>query len=239
MRQITSSENIRSIIDAIRKSPEEKKRYEEARAEEARKEAERAKQERIELLNLRWRLANVPSNYHHSRLVPFTSAPRNNQDKINMLNQLKVLEQIKNIDDVTKHNIIFHGGYGKGKTHFATCLVRKVLWNNQTAGFVRAREYCDFKNKKSDRVDFFENIRFLVLDEVGDFDMPQWEKMWLKELIIARDANGFKTLVTTNLDSAGIREFFRGRAEDRLLNSATRFVNFDVVNGACSLRGVR
>jgi DNA replication protein DnaC len=238
MTQITERNKIKTILDAIRKSPEEIRRQKEADVKEAKIKEFEAENERIRIINLRWKLANVPGSYHASRLTPFTSNPVTKQDKINALNQIKVIEKIKEINDFCKNNIVFYGGYGKGKTYFASNLVRRVLMKNSTAGFIRAREYCDFKNKKSEKVDFFESIKFLVLDEVGDFDMPSWEKMWLKELVIARDAKGFKTLVTTNLSQEKLKEFFKGRAEDRLLNNATVYVDFDIVPGACSLRGV-
>jgi len=233
MTKITDELKLKALLHAIRKSPEEIKAM---REKEAREKAFEKEQERVNLLNLRWRLCNVPQNYHNSQLKPFMENPTNQQDKLDVLNQIKVIAQIKKID-VIKTNIVFHGAYGKGKTYFSSYLVRKMIWENHTAGFVRAREYCDLKKNNSNRVDFFENIKFLVLDEVGDFDMPKWEIMWLKELIIARDANGFKTLVTTNLSVELLREFFVGRAEDRLINNSTAFVNFDVIPGSCSLRG--
>jgi DNA replication protein DnaC len=224
-------------------SAEQKREQADRLEAEAKKRAFKKKQEQIETMNIRWKLANVPEIFHHSQMEAFMKNPVEQQDMIDVFNQRKILKLIKELKP-TKQNILFHGLYGLGKSYFASWYVRKAISLGLTAGFIRAYEYValakskDFKNNQ--KADRFLGLKVLILDEIGDDNIPDWERIHLKELIIARASKGLKTIMTTNLSIDELKDYLAGRAKDRFFGYEDReavMVNFNQANGAMSLRG--
>ena len=230
-------EKLSGLFSQIAKNREKFKKEEEAlKARELREAREHEEAEKKELMKKRWTLAGVPEKFKTSQLKPLFLSPVTKQDKIDALNQLKIIEQIKELDVLNK-NVVFYGFYGLGKSYFASYFTRKIIVDGNRAGFVSASDYIRFCKKDVVRAERFEQMEHLVLDEVGNGDIPDWDKVHLKDLLIRRDGNGLKTLITTNLSKSELRDYSRGTAQDRMLNMATVWVDFNVVPGCVSLRG--
>jgi len=232
-----TSRKLKGLFENIGKSREKFKKEGEALrvAEQSRlKEAE--KQKKIELIKTRWKLACVPEGLRKSSLKTFIEVPVETQDKIDFLNQRKVIEILSSFDCLAS-NSVFHGFYGLGKSYLASFFVRKVIVEGLSAGFVSASDYIRFCKQDLVRAERMEQMSFLVLDEVGNSDIASWDLVHLKDLIIRRDNKGLKTLITTNLTVNQLRAYLKGTAQDRMLNASTVYVDFNQVDGACSLRG--
>lgn len=206
------------------------------RKADAQKILNEAKFKKQELMKQRWSLANVPELFRKSKLEPFCSNPVEKQDKIDCLNQMRVIEQIRDLKFLS-HNVVFYGFYGLGKSYFSSYFTRKAIVEGASAGFISASDYIRFCRKDLVRAERFEEMGHLVLDEVGNGDIPKWDIVLLKDLLIRRSGNGLKTLITTNLTPVELREYLKGTAQDRMLNASTIWIDFNQIDGACSLRG--
>jgi len=228
---------LRGLFVSIGKSREKFKVNEDEMKRKRAEEEQKAKEvKRVELMKRRWKLSNVPEAFRKSALTPFVQSPVEKQDKIDFLNQSRVINILKTFNPLAT-NAVFYGFYGLGKSYFASFFVRKVIVEGKRAGFVSASDYIRFCKKDLVRAERMEEMDFLVLDEVGNSDIPDWDLMHLKDLLIRRGNKGLRTLITTNLSMWELTKYLKGTAQDRMLNSSTFYVDFNQVDGACSLRG--
>jgi len=222
-----------SLIEKLRMGAVDAK----AEAEAKRLEAKRiAKEEAEKMMRRRWFLANVPAKFKKSKLEPFTTNLLSRQDKIDFSNQLDILKKLKTLDYLSA-NTVFTGLYGLGKSHFASYFVRKAIVEGHSAGFATMSEIITFKKKNYEKYRIMANRRFLVLDEVGSVSFATWEVEDVKQFLIDRDNQGFTTLITSNLTVSELKVYLKGTVQSRIFTPKTNIVDFNIVDGCCSLRG--
>lgn len=215
-----------------------------AGAVDAKAEAEKVEAEKVESLKVeaqkmmrqRWFLANVPEKFRKSKLEVFMQNPVERQDKIDFSNQLDLIVQLNQLDYLSG-NTVFTGLYGLGKSYFASYFVRKAIVEGHSAGFATMGEIITFKKYDYEKYIRMCNRKFLVLDEVGSVSFATWETEDVKQFLIDRDNQGFVTLITSNLTESELKAYLRGTVQSRIFTPKTNVINFNIVDGCCSLRG--
>lgn len=143
-------------------------------------------------------------------------------------------ENTKTLCDWSKEpkNILFFcGNVGTGKTYFC------AAWYNalrETRKNVRAySEQHFFRELKQMiqldwdplyRIKIICDAEYVILDDLGSSKMTEWQKEMLSEFLDLRFASGLPTLITSNLDSKGIREQFTPRFHSRLFSEKNTIV---------------
>jgi DNA replication protein DnaC len=105
--------------------------------------------------------------------------------------------------------LVFHGGYGCGKTHLAAATANTRLAQNRSATFVSVPDLLDHlrstyaPDSPVTYDQLFEEIRttpFLVLDDLGTQSATRWAEEKLYQLFNYRYNARLPTVVTTNLN---------------------------------------
>lgn len=130
-------------------------------------------------------------------------------------------------DDVTKtgENLFLVGRPGTGKNHLAVSIVRewagrrKILKLAEMIRDIR-QAYSAHTNEQRD-IDRFARLDLLVINEVGVQFGTDAEKNLLFEVLDLRYENMLPTILISNLNVQGIKDFVGGRVIDRLLENGT------------------
>jgi DNA replication protein DnaC len=210
-----------------------------AKAEAKKAEAEKAEAQKIEaqkMMRQRWFLANVPEKFRKSKLEVFMQNPIERQDKIDFSNQLDLIMQLNKLDYLSG-NTVFTGLYGLGKSYFASYFVRKAIVEGHSAGFATMGDIITFKKHDYAKYTRMCNRKFLVLDEVGSVSFATWQIEDVKQFLTDRDNQGFVTLITSNLTESELKSYLKGTVQSRIFTPKTNIINFNIVDGCCSLRG--
>lgn len=126
--------------------------------------------------------------------------------------------------------LLLVGGPGVGKTLAASYVLRdearRFDWNGQAGGgvtveplqFIRAGELTRIDTRDrldTQRLNGMAKCRLLVLDDAGDEGGPIGRDA-LVEMLLRRDANGRRTVVTTNLTAERFAELYGKPLMDRI-----------------------
>lgn len=187
-----------------------------------RKEAEQKKEDRADAIKNFVRHCNFPKKYDEAVLTAFT-LPNGSTSK----NQERVIVDLKTAwNDASKKFIVLFGGFGLGKTHFAIAIGKLMLHQCHQVKFIRAYDYAEGENDFKRDVSNFKDSKILILDELGDENILQRHFGAIRELLMHRDANNLRTIITSNLDldlslsdGGELGRFVGERIYDRLGNS--------------------
>lgn len=126
------------------------------------------------------------------------------------------------------HNAVFAGPPGSGKTQAAVLMARAALDAQagvaiENIGRAAMRVRADYGNREGETeahvVEKLSGVDFLVLDDVGAGEAGEG-KLELRLLYFiteARQSARKSTVITTNLDAKGLREFLGARVANRLM----------------------
>lgn len=125
----------------------------------------------------------------------------------------------------TEDGLVLMGPWGSGKTHLAIATARAI--HDRLAASVHftgtgqlISESRDFQRAAIDKA-----IRagLLILDDIGQEHMTEWARSVVYEVLDTRYQNGAPTILTTNLDTDGLREWL-GAAPVSRLHECAEFV---------------
>lgn len=133
-------------------------------------------------------------------------------------------------------SLIFVGNVGSGKTHLATGIAHEVMSQGYSALFstvmgavrtVKDTYRRDSEKTESDAIMDLIRPDLLILDEIGVQFGTDAEKLILFEIINGRYEHMKPTILLSNLNMEGIREYLGERVVDRLREGGGRQVVFD------------
>ena len=171
----------------------------------------------------------------------------NHFDKESFINQTNIPEKFinasfgdseidKKIIDFCEEKLkyitmILIGDFGRGKSYAACASMINRLNNGLNAGkYISCKyEVCPLirtsRNFKSSMQEFdilkkYYTIPYLVLDEIGQGDDAQIEKVFDANVLSARYDNGKRTVITTNMDMNELCDFLGGSLKSRFKETA-------------------
>ena len=119
----------------------------------------------------------------------------------------------------TERGLILRGGFGTGKTT-AACAVAIEVAKRHPVRFVTMPDLIaratDFERGG---MDCFRNTRLLVLDDLGKERGTEFAVSEVYSVIDFRVREGKPTVITTNLDSAGLMRHFKSGTSDDVAGS--------------------
>jgi DNA replication protein DnaC len=211
-----------SRLDAIEREKEEKRKLEEH--EEAR-------------IKARVVSTKIPPRFLDRTLYSYI--PENPQ-------QEKALAVCKAYVSDFKHvmengsSLIFAGRPGTGKTHLAAGIGivaakeyrRDVLFSTVMRAVRRIKDTWVKRNDglrhetESEAIQAFTSVDLLILDEVGVQFGSETEENFLFDIINERYENRRPTIIISNLDIDGIKQYLGERAFDRLREDGGKYIPF-------------
>lgn len=127
-------------------------------------------------------------------------------------------------------NLLFMGGTGAGKTHLSTSIAKTVI----------ARGYCVLYDSAQNIISAFEDDKFrsgygpyeptagkyldcdlLIIDDLGAEFSNQFTVSCLYNLINTRGNRGLSTVISTNLNSDGLKATYDDRIFSRIIGDYT------------------
>lgn len=146
------------------------------------------------------------------------------------------MEFAQNFDQHAKKGtvLVFSGLPGTGKSHLAIAIAQAVMENRTvfyTSAIDAVRMVRDTWRKGSERselevLDMFNDLGLLILDEVGVQYGTDAEQITLFDIIDKRYRDMMPTILLTNQNRAGMKEFLGDRSFDRLREGGI-WVTFD------------
>jgi DNA replication protein DnaC len=130
--------------------------------------------------------------------------------------------------------LIFSGLPGTGKSHLAAAILQAIMPRHvglyatcmNLIRAVRGTWRRDSERGETEVLDTFANVPLLVLDEIGAQYGTDGEQTILFDVLDRRYRDMRPSILLTNQDSQGLREFVGERSYDRLRETA-QFVVFD------------
>ena len=122
-------------------------------------------------------------------------------------------------------SLLFTGGPGLGKTFLSACIARTVADNGfsvvyDTAGKLIADfEAVKFGGERSESEKKYLSCDLLIIDDLGTELTTQFTQSVLYQVINTRLMEGRSTIVSTNLDDAGLRQRYAPAIVSRLLGA--------------------
>lgn len=119
--------------------------------------------------------------------------------------------------------LLFLGGTGLGKTHLSAAVANKVASKGYSVVYESAQQIFDTCDAvRFNRMDIseklkYENCGLLIIDDLGAECITQYSVSAITSLIDLRIVNGRPTIISTNLDSLGIRKIYGERLLSRLV----------------------
>lgn len=190
----------------------------EREAAEKRAEEERDRQRRIEA---RLDCAGIPLRFRGKTLDAFVAETAEQQHALDVARRF-----VARFDQHRKQGTtaVFSGMPGTGKSHLAIAIAQAVM--SQTTVFyagaldivrmIRATWRRDAEQSERAVLDMLGSIGLLVMDEVGVQYGTDAEKVLLFDVINRRYQDVMPTILLTNLDASGLREYLGDRAFDRM-----------------------
>lgn len=126
-----------------------------------------------------------------------------------------------------KDNVVFAGNRGTGKTFASAIIARELLKHKHIDNFAyiplhKFVSECknSFDDKSFNALEYYSEIEFLVLDEVGSYSLTPFDHQLLFSLVDARYANNLKTIFVTNMANTNqLFQFLQPSVADRLVES--------------------
>ena len=132
-------------------------------------------------------------------------------------------ESARNFAENPRGWLLFHGGYGSGKTHLAAAIANARLAAGQPAMFVNAPDLLDHLRATfgpgSDVTydELFERVRnvpLLIVDDLGAESPTQWATEKLYQIFNHRYNSALPTVITSNVELDRLDPRLRSRLVD-------------------------
>lgn len=204
---------------------------EERKAAERKEEAERAAESERRRLSAMLETAAIPKRFQGRDFTNFAA------DSDGKRHALKVArEYAENFREHARRGdgLIFAGAPGTGKSHLAGAILQSLLPDHvgmytTCMGLIRAIRATwrrDSERTEADMLRELGDCPLLVIDEVGVQYGTDGEQTILFDIIDRRYRETMPTILLTNQDRAGFKEFIGERSYDRLIETS-RWVPFD------------
>lgn len=197
---------------------------------EAKKAAEEA-QERQQRMEARLNQAGIPLRFRSKTFEAFT-IDTDGKEKA----RAAAMEFAANFKKHRKAGttMVFSGKPGTGKSHLATAIAQEVmpigtaLYTSaiDAVRMIRDTWRRDSPKTETQVLDELASIDLLILDEVGVQYGTEAEQVSLFDIIDKRYRDLMPTILLTNLNAKGMREFLGDRSYDRLRENGL-WVTFD------------
>ena len=149
-----------------------------------------------------------------------------------------VRKYIDNFDQAleTGRSVVFLGHTGTGKTHMAIAVLANLLSQGHTGAYTtvmdmlsRFKDTYNQKSKETERavMEDLTTCAILVIDEVGKQLDTAYESAQLFRVLDRRYCGTLPTLLVSNLDRKGLKEFLGEPIVDRLGDKGGKFLTFD------------
>ncbi|BEH49320.1 ATP-binding protein [Burkholderia pseudomallei] len=193
----------------------------EKRAAQEERQREKAERERQVRAEERLSYARIPRRFCDSTFDNFVADTDQKREAVRIVREFaETFEEHYR----TGTNIILSGKPGTGKTHLATAAAllvvqqRAALYLNamDLVRMVRDTWRRDSKLTESEVLDDLGSIGLLTIDEIGTQYGTEGERTILFDVIDRRYRNLRPTILATNLDVKGMKEFLGDRSFDRL-----------------------
>ncbi len=142
-------------------------------------------------------------------------------------------EFVKTCSEYNGGGLALHGLYGVGKTHLAVSILRNMLEADklpserrlQKASFVTAPNLLleirdsfkdDVGRTEKEIVDYYSEVPFLILDDLGSEKSTEFSITTLYIIIDRRDSGLMNTVITTNLSLQEIEYKLSARIASRM-----------------------
>lgn len=199
-------------------------------AEEAKK-AEREAVERQRRMEARLNQAGIPLRFRNKDFASYI-ADSDGKERARAV-AMEFVQNFKRHSD-TGTFLVFSGKPGTGKSHLAIAIAQEVMQNGtalytsaiDAVRMVRDTWRRDAENTESQVLHTLASIDLLVLDEIGVQYGTEAEQVTLFDIIDKRYRDMMPTILLTNLNSAGMKQFLGDRSYDRLRENGI-WVTFD------------
>lgn len=164
----------------------------------------------------------------------YSDAPRPNRDmsiREKMADILKVCKAFVRDFDVSKENLLFHGGAGLGKTFLSSAIARELIALGKSVVYQSAATmfslYSDYKFGRIPpaearvQLDKLFNCDLLIIDDLGTEAISTITVSYLFELLNSRMISGKKMIVSTNLTINELAKTYSERLHSRLCEHFT------------------
>lgn len=136
----------------------------------------------------------------------------------------------------SQHSLILAGTVGTGKTLFAQALAQDLSKAKYRFAYTTARKIIrdirstwskDSERSEGQVIDYYSNVDYLFIDEVGIQHGTDAEQILLFDVINARYENQTPTILITNLDGEGLTQLMGERIIDRLRQDGGTLLAFN------------
>lgn len=118
-------------------------------------------------------------------------------------------------------NMVLLGTVGVGKTHAACATARVLFDEGRRVVFASLVEMLDrLRPDGGDRIERYNTAPVLILDDLGGEVSSDWTQERIYELVNYRYMHALPTIVTTNMDRAGLVETLDARIYSRLVTGS-------------------
>ena len=167
----------------------------------------------------------------HLKLSDFDTFSLSYYDGDDYFNMQKILEFTKQYAETFNENsnsIFMFGKTGLGKTHLSLAIANRVLDKGYSVIYDSAinilrnieREHFS-REHSSDMIDLVMNTDLLILDDLGtEYETPFYNAT-IYNIINSRLNSGKATIISTNLDLAGIKRRYDERVVSRIISVYT------------------
>ena len=174
--------------------------------------------EQAEKIN-RYKKSGVPERYFTESLESYKTE-NELQKKVKQM----ATTYLHEILDGKFKSFVMVGNAGTGKTHIACALVREAGGKYRSAPdlveeFRRVKSFTA-NETEAQKVKYYGNLSFLVIDEIGRGINEQEEKYMLYQLLNARYNTRKPTVLISNHNKADFLRYIGVAAADRLVESA-------------------
>jgi DNA replication protein DnaC len=132
-------------------------------------------------------------------------------------------------------SFVFVGTYGTGKTHLACSIAQEIMKKGYSALYANtSKALRRVKNtwggdgeREQEAINYFIRPDLLILDEIGLQYGSEAEKIILSEILNERYLQPKPTILISNLDIKGIKEYTTARVIDRMKDGGGQKIVFD------------
>ncbi|MDD6060914.1 MAG: ATP-binding protein [Ruminococcus sp.] len=163
-----------------------------------------------------------------SDFYTFSLSYYNGDDYFNMQKILEFTKQYAETFNENSNSIFMFGKTGLGKTHLSLAIANRVLDKGYSVIYDSAinilrnieREHFS-REHSSDMIDLVMNTDLLILDDLGtEYETPFYNAT-IYNIINSRLNSGKATIISTNLDLAGIKRRYDERVVSRIISVYT------------------